>query len=90
MIHTNKEKAYMIFLEKSVLLSKKEYSHWREIQYEYYETFKTSLAPMTCEEMISFYESDYGCDDTTWPFTKEQIRNFFRGDHIILESPVNE
>jgi len=66
------------------LLSKKGYNDWREIQNEYYEKFKASLVPMTCEELISYFEADY--KDGKWPFTRENIISFFEENETILYS----
>ena len=80
------DSAYMIFLDDKVLLSKKQYSHWREIQDEYYEHFKTSFTAMTCREIIQYYEDDYGTDDITWPFTRKTLLDYFDSEDIILQS----
>lgn len=76
-------KAYYIILEDDVLLSKKEYNHWREIQAEYYENFKACLGPWTCEEFISYFEDDFG-KESKWPFLRETLINFFKGSDMIL------
>lgn len=38
-------KATIIYLDNGMLISKKEYANWLEIQEEYYENYKTSLLP---------------------------------------------
>ena len=80
-----KDKAYYIILENRTLLSRKEYGHWREIQDEYYEEFKTSFPPMTCEEIINYFESDFS-ERSAWPFTQEELIKFFDGNEIVCYS----
>ncbi len=48
-------KANLIYLADNMLISKKEYSDWREFQDEYYEKFTTSLPPATLDKRISFF-----------------------------------
>ncbi len=79
-------KAHIIYLnDDSVLLSKKKYCNWREIQDEYYEKFITSLGPMTCEEIILFFSDDFG-NEESWPFPKEKIEMFFNGEDVTTSS----
>jgi hypothetical protein len=80
-------KVFYILLEDVVLLSKKKYNNWREIQNEYYEKFKANLGPWTFNEIIHYFESDYG-NENNWPFSKESIINFFQNDEITLFSVV--
>ena len=78
-------KAYYIILEDAVLLSKKKYADWREIQDEFYDDFKASLTPMTCDELICYLENDFK-DELSWPFSKESIINFYQGNDMVLRS----
>lgn len=78
-------KAYIIYLEDSVLLSKKEYLDWHGIQDEYYENYKTSLSPMTCEEIILFFKDDYG-NEHNWPFSRKAIEDFFENTVTVISS----
>lgn len=78
-------KVYYIILEDDILLSKREYNHWREIQDEYYDNFKASMGPWTYEELISYLEDDFK-DENTWPFIKENLIIFFEGNKIIYYS----
>jgi hypothetical protein len=77
-----KSKVYYIILEDSILLSKSEYHHWREIQSEYYDNFKACLGPWTYEELISYLEDDF-TDESRWPFIKENLIGFFEDSEII-------
>ena len=77
---------YIIFLDDDViLLSKERYNDWREIQ-EKYDDYMTSLGPWTTDAIISFYEIDYGEDDSIWPFTRDQILAFVESDDEVTQS----
>ena len=77
---------HIIFLRGDVvILSKKKYSDWREIQDEY-DDFMTSLGSWTAEAVISFYELDFGKDDNNWPFSREQILAFAESDENVIQS----
>lgn len=65
-----------------MLLTKKEYQTWRDIQDEYDE-YKTSLGPWDVEEVINFIQFEYPMNP---PFTEEQIRRFVESDDVILNS----
>jgi len=80
-------KAYYIILEDAVLLSKKQYADWREIQDEYYETYKTNFSPLTCDELLQYFKEDYK-DEAACPFSKESIIKFFAGDDLILYGEI--
>lgn len=79
------QKAYIIYLEDNLLLSKKKYNNWLEIQDEYYDKFKTSLGPMTCEEMISIFKDDFG-EEINWPFSKSSLLTFFESDEVDVSA----
>ena len=76
-------KATIIYLDNGMLISKKKYSNWQEIQEEYYENYKTSLLPMTCNEIITFFEEDFK-EEKNWPFSKICILEFFRNDDLLI------
>ena len=76
-------KATIIYLDNGMLISKKEYANWLEIQEEYYENYKTSLLPMTCKEIISFFEEDFK-EEKNWPFSKTCILDFFNSDDLLI------
>ena len=50
-----KNRAILIYLEDCILMSKKNYKDWQEIQLEFWEGYKANLSPMTSEEMIDFF-----------------------------------
>lgn len=78
-------KATIIYLDNGMLISKKEYANWLEIQEEYYENYKTSLLPMTCNEIITFFEEDFK-EEKNWPFSKICILEFFRNNDLLIWS----
>lgn len=82
---SKENKATIIYLDDCMLLSKKEYSCWKEVQDEYYEQYKANLSPMSCEEIISFFEVDFGQEDD-WPFSRKRIGDFFRSDELVIQS----
>lgn len=67
---------HIIYLESQVLLSKKRFQGWREIQ-DQYADYKTSLGPWTIEETLDFLRTEY---PTGSPFTKEQIERFLNSN----------
>lgn len=58
-----------------IVLTKKPYTVWQEIQAEYVG-YQTSLEPMTYEEMLAFFAEHYGEEDR-WPLYKEDIQEFY-------------
>lgn len=78
-------KAVIIYLNDGMLLSKKEYSYWEEIQDEYYEKYITNLGPMSCDEIIFFFEDSF-VQEENWPFSRKRIIEFFEKDEKIIQS----
>lgn len=82
----NEEKmATIIYLDDCMLLSKKEYSCWKEVQDEYYEKYMTNFSPMSCEEIIRFFEEDFK-EEYNWPFSRKRIVDFFKSDELVIQS----
>ncbi len=79
------QKAILIYLDDCMLLSKKEYSCWQEVRGEYYEKYKTNFAPMSCEEIMSFFNDDFKQEEN-WPFSRERIIEFFKGNELVIQS----
>lgn len=82
---SSKNKAIIIYLDDCMLLSKKEYSNWKEVQDEYYEKYKTNLLPMSYDEIISFFEKDFGKEEN-WPFSRKRIADFFGSNELVMQS----
>lgn len=49
---------HVIYTESAMLLSKKAYSSWREIQDEYSD-YKASLGPWSVKQVLGLFEEDY-------------------------------
>lgn len=81
----NIKKATLIYLEDCLILSKKEYKDWKEVQNDYYDKYKTNLIPMTYDEIIDFFKEDFK-DERNWPFSKKILNNFFESDKEIIKS----
>ena len=80
-----KNRATLIYLEDCILISKKNYKDWQEIQLEFWRGYKASLSPMTSEEMIDFFQDDYG-EEPCWPFSKNEILHFFHCQCEMIRS----
>jgi len=78
----NNNEVYYIILDNGILLSKKKYNHWQEIQDEYYDSFVSSMGPWTYEELISYLEDDFR-DENRWPFIKENLKGYFDSKEIV-------
>ena len=78
-------KVTVVYLDDCMLLSKKSYSDWREIQDEYPKTYKASLEPMTYEELIGFFEIDFK-GEKDWPFSRNEIREFLSSRAVTIQS----
>lgn len=68
-----------------MLVTKKAYAGWREIQ-DAYEDYMTSLGPWTEGELIGFLGDQYGADEAAWGFTREQVRSFMDSAETVLRS----
>ena len=63
---------HIIYTSSEMLLSKKIYNSWREIQEEYSD-YKTSLGPWPIPEILDYLESEYSGLD---PSPSTQINQF--------------
>ena len=79
------EAYYIMLRDSSVVLSRKEYGHWREIQEEYGEAYATSFAPITAEDLMAFFREDFG-DEGNWPLSAAEIEGFYSGDALVYRS----
>lgn len=77
------KEAIIIYLDDCVILSKKNYSNWMEVQEEYYDKYKANLSPMTCEEVIKFFEEDFK-EEKNWPFSRDDIIEFFNSKELVM------
>lgn len=77
---------HLIYLRPDgMLLSRKPYDDWREIQDEY-ENYMTSLGPFAVDELMGFLSEQYGSDDAKWGFSREEIGCFMQSDAVVLEA----
>lgn len=61
-----------------MVLTKRSYSDWREIQAEYMG-YQTSLPDMTYEKLTNFFADDFGAEEN-WPIDPKDLREFFESD----------
>ena len=66
---------HIIYTETEVLVSKRPYASWREIQ-DAYATYKTSLGPWEQGETVAFLDTEY--PDIS-PSAHEQVRRLVEG-----------
>lgn len=83
-------KVTLIYLEDAVLLSKKRYHGWKECQEAFADSYKANMAPMTQEEILSFLMDDWGDEDSVWPFTRQDIAEFYLDDEVMLLSSITK
>jgi hypothetical protein len=77
---------YLIYLRPDrMLLSRKRYSDWREIQDEY-ENYMTSVGPFSVEEVLNFLSEQYAGEEEKWGFSGEEIRSFMESGTMVLEA----
>lgn len=71
--------ATIIYLNDQIMISKKEYSDWHEIQKEFPD-YISNLTPMTESELIQYLNEEYSSP----PFSENEIVRFFKSNDIIL------
>jgi hypothetical protein len=78
---------HVIYLRSDALLvSRKPYTDWREIQDEFDEDFMTSLGPWTAEEVVGFFCDQYGEDESRWPFAAADVEAFAASDRVVMST----
>ena len=68
-------KLSIIYTENEVIISKKEYINWQEIQNEF-DDFTTSLGPWGFEEVVDYLSNEY---DSLNPNAIDQVLKFVDG-----------
>jgi hypothetical protein len=68
-------KLHIIYTDIEMLLSKKTYASWREIQDEF-DDYKTSLGPWDDDEVVQYLSEEYSA---LRPSAQEQVGAFIRG-----------
>jgi hypothetical protein len=72
---------HLIYTETNVVLSKKNYDDWMQIQKEDPD-YKASLGPWSLDEMIDFLNEEYS---NLVPIADIQVNEFYVGDNITKE-----
>lgn len=76
---TTEVRATLIYLiNGDIVLTKKPYTLWQEIQAEYVG-YRSSVMSLTYEEIVDFFTNDCG-DEENWPIYKQDLIDFFKGD----------
>jgi hypothetical protein len=70
---------HIIYTESEMLLSKKQYESWREIQDEYPD-YKTSLGPWSIEEIEEFLADEYS---KIYLPASEQVHTFIQSSNTV-------
>ena len=74
---------HIVFLRSGrLLLTKKQYASWRDIQDEY-DDYMTSLGPWDVDSVLDFLRTEY---PTKPPFTDEQVRKFIESLEMVASS----
>ncbi|PZV05601.1 MAG: hypothetical protein DCF32_10915 [Leptolyngbya sp.] len=77
---------HLIYTETKMLLSKKQYGSWQEIQAEFLD-YKTSLGPWPADAVIDYLQTDYpGLD----PSPVNQVAELLQADALFLELSFRE
>lgn len=72
---------HIIYTDLNVILSKKEYDNWIQIQ-EDFADYKASLGPWHVDEMIDFLNEEYG---NLLPSASEQVNELLHSCLITKE-----
>ena len=74
---------HIVFLRPGgMLLTKKQYASWRNIQAEYDE-YMASLGPWDVDSVLGFLRTEY---PTNPPFTDQQVRKFIESSEVVISS----
>ena len=71
---------HIIYTEDEMLLSRKEYACWRDIQDEY-QRYKASLGPWTPKEVIDYLSDDYR---NLEPSAFKQVHSFLTSTKLTV------
>lgn len=79
----HEEQFHLIYLRSGpVVLSRKPYADWREIQDEW-DDYMTSLGPWTAEDVLDFFRVDFK-DEASWPFSAAEVAAFAESDDVVM------
>jgi hypothetical protein len=71
---------YIIYTEDEIVLSRKHYKDWRQIQAEH-KFFKASLGPWTNDAVVDYLEFDY---KELSPSAAEQVQSFLKSGDLTI------
>ncbi len=74
---------HIVFCQSEMLLSKRYYKDWREIQRDY-EDYKASLGPWTIDQVIEYLTLDYDWLDDA---EVSRLRKFDLSDEETIRLP---
>lgn len=69
---------HIIYTDANLVISKKKYTGWEQIQHEYLG-YKASLGPWSEDEVIEFLEDEY---DNLFPNAATQINEFLNSSLV--------
>ena len=72
------DELYIIFTDEHLLVSKKAYASWQEVQAEF-DGYKASLGPWDAATTVSWLEEEYNLV----PSAKEQIASLMSSDQTV-------
>ena len=72
---------HIIYTESQMLLSKKRYGSWREIEDEY-ESYKASLGPWSHDQVIEYLADEY---QDIRPSPREQVEALVSVPELVRE-----
>jgi hypothetical protein len=76
---------HIIYLRNdSIILSKKKYTNWHEIQDEF-DNYMTSIGPWTSDDIIEYIEMENG-DESNWGFSRKEILSFSKSTKLLIRN----
>lgn len=78
-------KAWIIYLDDEIILSRHDYENWFEIEEEFGDRFKTNRPVTDLSRMRNYFLTDLG-EDADMPFTEEEIAAFFDGEEETISA----
>lgn len=83
---TDSDRAHLAFRRSGrLVLVRRPDVDWHVLQ-EMYPDYMTSLGPWTADEIASYFSNDYTNDDSKWPFSRQDIREFFASSGMELST----
>ncbi len=67
-----------------MLLTKTRYRSWADVAADFPD-YVADVGPWSEAVLIDFFEGDLGKDESSWPFSRREIREFYGSEAMILE-----